>query len=72
MGEKGEISHDWSNWKTKNNNTKKGALFGRMNKKLKPIWSKIKELKVKGIKWKGVGIRRELLVFIRDLTEKEY
>jgi hypothetical protein len=29
MGEKGEISHDWSNWKTKNNNKKKVALFGR-------------------------------------------
>jgi hypothetical protein len=23
MGEKGEISHDWSNWKTKNNKKKK-------------------------------------------------
>jgi len=43
-----------------------------MNKKLEPIWPKIKELKVKGLKWKGVGIRRELLVLIRDLTEKEY
>jgi hypothetical protein len=27
-----------------------------MNKKLEPIWPKIKELKVKGLKWKGVEL----------------
>jgi hypothetical protein len=36
---------------------------------LKSIQPKIKELKVHGLKWKGVGIRKAFFVLIRDLVE---
>lgn len=39
----------------KDNSLNEGSNW-RMNKKLEPIWPKIKELKVKGLKWKGVEL----------------